>query len=163
MGSKMAQNWQNCYIFQTKRARMLIFVPIPIFSNPRNSFIAYSASSNNSLPKMGSKMAQNWQNGYIFKSNWAILLIFVPIPTISNQGSSFVANSGTYNNLLPTILTLWWQSGLQMAQNSYIFQTKIDKIVIFVCGTSNKLLPNKMSPDTKMDTPPNHNKPQVVK
>ena len=143
----MAQNWQNGSTFQTKRARMLIFVPIPIFSNPRTSFIAYSASSNNSLPKMGSKMAQNWQNGYIFKSNWAILLIFVPIPTISNQGSSFVANSGTYNNLLPTILTLGWQNELQIIMRSrnlsIILERKeynYDTLIITVLNTSHELL-----------------------
>ena len=44
MGSKMTQNWQNCYIFQTKWSRILIFVHIPTFSNQSNSFIVFSAS-----------------------------------------------------------------------------------------------------------------------
>ena len=52
IGSKMAQNWQNGYIIQTKRARMLIFVAIPPFSYPGSSIMAFSGTYNNSLPKI---------------------------------------------------------------------------------------------------------------
>ena len=52
IGSKMAQNWQNGYIIQTKRARMLIFVAIPPFSYPGSSVMAFSGTYNNSLPKI---------------------------------------------------------------------------------------------------------------
>ena len=120
---------------------MLIFVLILTFSNPKNSFIVFSASSNNSLPKImglggrnGLKMAQNWQKSYICQTKRTRILIFVPTvlyPHFPTRGTDLL-----YFQQAPIICYLKFRAqGAKIGSKlaiGYIFQTKRARVLIFV-------------------------------
>ena len=59
-GSQNPPKGQNDHIFETKKTRVLFFVPIPPFSNTQSSFIIVSNIPNYRLPQNWALGPQNW-------------------------------------------------------------------------------------------------------
>ena len=73
IGPKKGKNGQNYYISKTKRARMLIFVPIPPFFTPLSPFIIVSNIPNYWLPPNWALGVPKWVKNH---PNWVKLPYF---------------------------------------------------------------------------------------